>query len=95
MSAFVPVYFRLPNKFIRYEVRRSHLKCNHRKFAYDEIVAIYVDKSKKEVETTAQVKWITVWDLNRRQFVPLEEYMRYVPNIRTEHIDFDSYYPKR
>ena len=51
---YIPVYCRLPNKFIKYEERRFDDKVGHSGIKR---VAIFTNKKKQQCEMTAQVMW--------------------------------------
>lgn len=54
MTPHLPIYHRPPNKFLRYEERRFDDGAGHTGTLR---IAVFLDKSGKEREETAQVIW--------------------------------------
>jgi hypothetical protein len=53
----LPIYHRPPNKFLRYELRKFEVVTCTKVLTGVERVAIFLDKSNKVQEMTAQVMW--------------------------------------
>lgn len=54
MQPYIPIWHRPPNKFLRHEDRRFDDGAGH---AGTKRIALYLDKSGKQREETAQVIW--------------------------------------